>query len=76
MGDITEERRQFYEDIISKTKEEYEEIGQKIDQELIEVKERIATLNENKEAALQVYSGTCRRLGVANEFEADEDEEE
>ncbi|MFC1851897.1 hypothetical protein ACFL27_17025 [candidate division CSSED10-310 bacterium] len=76
MGDLSEERKQFYTDIVNKTKLEYDEIGEQIEQELIAVKERIAKLNEDKAAALQVYSGACRRLGVENEFEAEEEEEE
>lgn len=75
MSELSEERRLFYTDIINKTKLEFEEIGEEIEQELIKVKERIALLNEDKEAAMQVYGGACRRLGIENEFE-NEDEEE
>jgi len=75
MSPLTDDQRSFYTDIVSRTKEEYEELGDQIEQELIAVKERIARLNEDKEAALQVYSGACKRLGVHNEFEAEEEEE-
>lgn len=74
MGELSEEKKRFYTDIVNKTKLEYDEIGGQIEAELVKVKERIAKLNEDKAAALQVYSGACRRLGVPNEFEADEEE--
>jgi hypothetical protein len=70
---LNDEKKRFYNDIVKATKKEYDDIGERIELELIEVKERIAKLNENKEAALQVYSGACKRLGVANEFESEEE---
>ncbi|MBN2382029.1 hypothetical protein JXQ70_04015 [bacterium] len=74
MSDLSEDRKRFYTDIVNKTKRDYEQIGEQIEAELVKVKERIAKLNEDKAAALQVYSGACRRLGVENEFETEEEE--
>ena len=40
-----------------------------------EARERVGEYERDKEAALMVYAGACRRLGIDNEFEQDDDED-
>jgi hypothetical protein len=39
------------------------------------VKERLAELQNAKNAAKQVYDGACKMLGVENELDKEEEEE-
>ena len=44
-----------------------------IEEELAKVKDRLAELQNDKKAALLMYDATCKRLGISNDLE-DEDE--
>ena len=69
MAAITDKQKKFYEDAHKQTAEEIKEIDAQIEDELAKVKERLASLQEAKKAALQMHSATCMRLGLENEFE-------
>ena len=69
-------RRKKYEELLKDTRNEIEEIELKIEEELAEVKKRLAVLQNEKKAQLTVYGGFCQLLGVENDMEGEEDEEE
>jgi transcription termination factor NusB len=71
---LTDKQKKFYQDALNQTREEIKEIDQQIEDELAKVKERLATLQEAKKAALQMHSAACLRLGVKNDFEEEEGE--
>ena len=69
MVQITDKQKKFYEDALNQTKQEIKEIDSTIEEELAKVKERLASLQEAKKAALQMHAAACLRLGIQNEFE-------
>ena len=71
---LTDKQKKFYQDALNATREEIKEIDGQIEDELAKVKERLATLQEAKKAALQMHSAACMRLGLKNEFEEEEGE--
>lgn len=71
---VTEKQKKFYQDALNATRDEIKEIDGQIEDELAKVKERLATLQEAKKAALQMHSAACMRLGLKNEFEEEEGE--
>lgn len=73
---LSEEQRQFYENTLAVTRREVAELDSQIEEELTRVKDRLAELQNAKKAAYQMYDAACRRLGIANDLEADESEGE
>lgn len=73
---LTEEQSRFYQQSLEMAKRQLEEIDQKIEGELAEVRERLAALQHKRKAALKMYDAACTMLGVPNELELDETEEE
>lgn len=73
---LTEEQKQFYENTRAVTRREISDLDRLIDAELAKVKDRLAELQSAKKAALQMYDAACQRLGVANELEDEEEDEE
>lgn len=71
---LTDKQKKFYQDALNQTRDEIKEIDQQIEDELAKVKERLATLQEAKKAALQMHSAACMRMGVKNDFEEEEGE--
>ncbi len=69
---LTEQQRSFYENTLAVTKQEIADYDQQIEEELAKVKDRLAELQNDKEAALAMYDAACKRLGIPNELE-DED---
>jgi transcription termination factor NusB len=65
---LTDKQKKFYQDALNQTRDEIKEIDAQIEKELAEVKERLATLQEAKKAALQMHGAACMRLQVKNEF--------
>ena len=72
MAVLTDQQRKFYENLQQVTKQEINDLKEQIDQELAKVKDRIAELQEAINAAKQMYSATCSRLGVPNDIEEEE----
>ena len=72
MAVLSDQQRQFYQNLLEVTKGEIGELKEQIDQELAKVKDRIAELQEAINAAKQMYAATCARLGVANDIEEEE----
>lgn len=71
---LTDKQKKFYQDALNQTRDEIKEIDQQIEDELAKVKERLATLQEAKKAALQMHAAACMRMGVKNDFEEEEGE--
>ncbi len=70
---LTEQQRSFYENTLAVTKQEIEDYDRLIEEELAKVKDRLAELQNDKKAALDMYDATCRRLGVPNDLEDEDD---
>jgi len=73
---LNEQQRQFYENSLTMTKQEIGELDQEIEKELAKVKDRLAELQNAKKAARAMYDAACMRLGVPNDLEAAESEDD
>jgi len=73
---LTEQQRQFYENTLSVTKQEISDFDRQIEEELAKVKDRLAELQADKKAARAMYDAACARLGIQNELEEEEGDEE
>lgn len=73
---LTDQQRSFYENTLSVTRQEINDLDASIEEELAKVKDRLAELQNAKKAARAMYDAACLRLGVPNELEAEEDDEE
>lgn len=69
-------RRGKYEDLLKDTRNEIEEIELRIEDELAEVKKRLAVLQNEKKAQLTVYGGFCQLLGIENDLEGEDEEDD
>ncbi len=76
MRELSEERRQFYQNVVETCKADYENINAEIERLITEARERVNELNQDRKSVLQVFGGACRRLGVDNEFRAEEEEDD
>ena len=72
---LTDQQRQFYENTLAVTKQEIADYDRQIEEELAKVKDRLAELQSDKEAAMAMYDAACKRLGISNDLEDEEDEE-
>lgn len=73
---LTEQQRKFYENTLSMTRQELTELDVAIEEELAKVKDRLAELQNAKKAARQMYDASCLRLGIPNELEADDENDD
>lgn len=73
---LNDEQRSFYENTLQVTRQEIEELDELIEAELAKVKDRLAELQAAKKAAHQMYDAACQRLGIQNDLEAEEEEQE
>ncbi|MCP3959235.1 MAG: hypothetical protein GY719_15400 [bacterium] len=73
---LNDQQRKFYENTLEVTKQEIADLDRSIEDELAKVKDRLAELQNDKKAALAMYDAACVRLGVPNEFEEEEDDED
>ena len=55
------------------TRKQINDLNSQIEEELAKVKERLAELQNSKNAAKQIYDGACKILGVENDLEKDDD---
>ncbi|MEM7586852.1 MAG: hypothetical protein AAF560_25910 [Acidobacteriota bacterium] len=72
---LTEQQRSFYENTLNVTKQEIADFDRQIEEELAKVKDRLAELQADKKAARAMYDAACKRLGIPNELEEEEDDE-
>ena len=73
MSTLSDQQRKFYENTLQVTKQEISDLDRQIEEELAKVKERLADLQNAKNAAKQIYDGACKILGVENDMEKEED---
>jgi hypothetical protein len=66
---LTEEQARLYRQTLEITRKKIEELDLQIEEELAKVKDRLADLQAQKNAARQIYDGACRMLGVPNDLE-------
>ena len=70
---LTDQQRQFYENTLAVTKQEIADFDRQIEEELAAVKDRLAELQNDKKAARAMYDAACKRLGIPNELEEEEE---
>lgn len=73
---MQEDRKQRFQELLNETREDINRIESNIERELAEVKERLAVLQNEKKAQLTIYSGYCQLLGVPNDMEAEEEDDD
>lgn len=73
---MSKDRQKYWEEMKEKTKEEILELNEEIEEELEKVKQKIADLQDDRDAAMQVYDGICNRLNVENDLEEEFEEAE
>ena len=73
---LKEEQEQHYRQTLEVTRKQIEEINGQVEDELAQARERLADLQSRKTAALQIYDGTCRILGIENDLAQTEGAEE
>ena len=70
---LSKEQAQFYQHTLEMTKKQINDLNSQIEEELAKVKERLAELQNAKNAAKQIYDGACKILGVENDLEKEEE---
>ena len=70
---LSKDQAQFYQTTLEMTRKQISDINAQIEEELAKVKERLAELQNSKNAAKQIYDGACKILGVENDLEKEED---
>ncbi|CAM2065121.1 hypothetical protein SCOR_07070 [Sulfidibacter corallicola] len=73
---MDEERKQRYEVMLSETREIIQSIEQTMEELVAEVKRRVAQLKGEKDIQLNIYDNYCKLLGLENDLESDEDDED
>jgi hypothetical protein len=71
---LTKEQSQFYQQTLDMTRKQINDLNTQIEEELAKVKERLAELQNGKNAAKQIYDGACKILGVENDLEKEDEE--
>jgi hypothetical protein len=70
---LSKDQTQFYQQTLEMTRRQINDLNSQIEEELAKVKERLAELQNSKNAAKQIYDGACRILGIENDLEKDEE---
>jgi ribosomal protein L11 len=70
---LTKEQQQFYQTTMDMTRKQIGDLNAQIEEELAKVKERLAELQNAKNAAKQIYDGACKILGIENDLEKEEE---
>jgi hypothetical protein len=73
---LSKEQQQFFQHTLEMTRKQISDINSQIEEELAKVKERLAELQNSKNAAKQIYDGACKILGVENDLEKEEESSE
>jgi hypothetical protein len=71
---LSKEQVQFWQTTLEMTRSQIGDLNGQIEEELAKVKERLAELQNKKNAAKQIYDGACKMLGVENDLEKEEEE--
>jgi gas vesicle protein len=70
---LSKEQTDFFQTTLDMTKKQIGELNGQIEEELSKVKERLAELQNAKNAAKQIYDGACKILGIENDLDKEED---
>jgi uncharacterized protein YPO0396 len=70
---LSKDQAQFYQTTLEMTRKQINDLNSQIEEELAKVKERLADLQNSKNAAKQIYDGACKILGVENDLEKEDD---
>jgi hypothetical protein len=70
---LSKDQAQFYQTTLEMTRKQINDLNGQIEEELAKVKERLAELQNSKNAAKQIYDGACKILGVENDLEKEEE---
>jgi len=71
---LSKEQTQFYQQTLEMTRRQISDLNNQIEEELAKVKERLAELQNAKNAAKQIYDGACKILGVENDLEKEDED--
>lgn len=71
---LSKDQTQFYQQTLEMTRRQITDLNSQIEEELAKVKERLAELQNAKNAAKQIYDGACKILGIENDLEKEEAE--
>jgi hypothetical protein len=66
---LSKDQAEFYERTLDMTRRQIEDLDAQIEDELTRVKERLAELQNARNAAMQIYDGACKMLGVENDLD-------
>ena len=69
---LSKEQTEFFRTTLDMTRKQIGELNGQIEEELSKVKERLAELQNAKNAAKQIYDGACKILGVENDLEKED----
>ena len=70
---LSKDQAQFYQQTLEMTRKQIGDLNGQIEEELAKVKERLAELQNAKNAAKQIYDGACKILGVENDLEKEDE---
>ena len=70
---LSKEQTEFFQTTLDMTRKQIGALNGQIEEELSKVKERLAELQNAKNAAKQIYDGACKILGVENDMDKEED---
>lgn len=73
---LTDTQRTHYEEILKMERQTIQTLDRAIEEELAKVKDTLAELQNSKKAARQMYDAACMRLGIANDLEEEDDEDD
>jgi hypothetical protein len=65
---LSKDQTEFYERTLEMTRRQIADLDAQIEDELSRVKERLAGLQNARDAAMQIYDGACKMLGVENDL--------
>jgi len=70
---LSKDQAQFYQQTLEMTRKQIGDLNGQIEEELAKVKERLADLQNAKNAAKQIYDGACKILGIENDLEKEDE---
>jgi len=71
---LSKDQQHFYQQTLEMTRRQIGDLNAQIEEELAKVKERLAELQNSKNAAKQIYDGACKILGIENDLEKEDEE--
>ena len=70
---LSKDQAQFYQQTLEMTRKQIGDLNGQIEDELAKVKDRLAELQNAKNAAKQIYDGACKILGIENDLEKEDE---